>query len=101
MDSMQAQDFPVDPVGGQPIGAGPDVTGLVRALERRVAQMESKFDEANEARERLERQVTAQSEELRVQRAAIARTQRALRSLSRSDDEQATEPALKDPGRTA
>jgi hypothetical protein len=63
--------------------------------------MESKFDEANEARERLERQVTAQSEELRVQRAAIARTQRALRSLSRSDDEQATEPALKDPGRTA
>ena len=49
------------------------------------------------ARERLERQVAAQSEELRVQRAAIARTQRALRSLSRSEEEQATEPALREP----
>ena len=39
----------------------------------------------------------AQSEELRVQRAAIARTQRALRSLSRSEEEQATEPALREP----
>ncbi len=42
-------------------------------------------------------EVAAQAEELRVQRAAIARTQRALRSLNRPAEEQATEPALRDP----
>ena len=72
---------------------------LVRELERRVAQLETRLDEANDARERLERQVAAQSEELRVQRAAIARTQRALRGLNRGEEEQATEPALRDPNR--
>ena len=72
---------------------------LVRELERRVAQVETRLDEANDARERLERQVAAQSEELRVQRAAIARTQRALRGLNRGEEEQATEPALRDPNR--
>ena len=76
-----------------------DVTRLVRELERRIAQVETRLDEANDARERLERQVAAQSEELRVQRAAIARTQRALRGLNRGDEEQATEPALRDPSR--
>ena len=40
--------------------------------------------------------MAAQSEELRVQRAAIARTQRALRTMSRGDEEKATEPALRD-----
>ena len=78
-----------------------DVTRLVRELERRVAQIETRLDEANDARERLERQVAAQSEELRVQRAAIARTQRALRGLNRGEEEQATEPALRDPSRPA
>ena len=77
-------------------GAGGDITRLVRELERRVAQIETRLDESVDARERLERQVAAQSEELRVQRAAIARTQRALRGLNRSDEEQATEPALRD-----
>ena len=76
-----------------------DVARLVRELERRVAQVETRLDEANDARERLERQVAAQSEELRVQRAAIARTQRALRGLNRGEEEQATEPALRDPSR--
>ncbi len=76
-----------------------DVARLVRELERRIAQVETRLDEANDARERLERQVAAQSEELRVQRAAIARTQRALRGLNRGDEEQATEPALRDPNR--
>ena len=51
---------------------------------------------AREKGKRLERQVAAQSEELRVQRAAIARTQRALRTLSRGEEEKATEPALRD-----
>ena len=73
-----------------------DVLRLVHELERRMGQLESKLAEANEARERLERQVAAQSEELRVQRAAIARTQRALRTMSRGDEDKATEPALRD-----
>jgi hypothetical protein len=76
-----------------------DMGRLMRELERRVAQLETRLDEANDARERLERQVAAQSEELRVQRAAIARTQRALRGLNRGEEEQATEPALRDPNR--
>lgn len=78
-------------------GGDSDVARLVQELEQRVSKMETRLDEANDARERLERQVAAQSEELRVQRAAIARTQRALRSLNRSEDDQATEPALREP----
>ena len=76
-------------------GSG-DMGRIVRELQSRMAALETKLEEANEARERLERQVAAQSEELRVQRAAIARTQRALRSMSRSDDDKASEPALRD-----
>jgi len=82
-----------------PVGADSDLGGLVRELERRMGQLEGRLDQANEARERLERQVTAQSEELRVQRAAIARTQRALRGMNRGGEEQATEPALRDPSK--
>jgi hypothetical protein len=78
-------------------GGGADIARLVRDLERRVAQLEARLDESTEARERLERQVATQAEELRVQRVAIARTQRALRGLNRSDEEQATEPALREP----
>jgi hypothetical protein len=69
---------------------------IVQEMQRRMAQLESRLDESNAARERLERQVAAQSEELRVQRAAIARTQRALRGLTRTEEE-ATEPALRGP----
>jgi hypothetical protein len=76
-----------------------DLTRVVREMERRIAHLETRLDESIDARERLERQVAAQTEELRVQRAAIARTQRALRGLSRSEEEQATEPALRDPGK--
>ncbi len=78
---------------------GSDMARLFRDLERRVVQLEARLDESSDARERLERQVAAQAEELRVQRAAIARTQRALRSMSRSEDDQATEPALREGGR--
>ena len=62
-----------------------------------MSELEGRLDEANEAREKLERQVAAQAEELRVQRAAIARTQRALRGMNRgAGDERASEPALRD-----
>jgi hypothetical protein len=83
----------------QSMDSSSDPGPLVQELERRMAQLESRLDEANEARERLERQVTAQSEELRVQRAAIARTQRALRGMTRIGEDQATEPALRDPSK--
>jgi hypothetical protein len=100
----RASDLPADPARTT---AGPqrasstaapdtDVLRVVHELERRMGQLEAKLAEANEARERLERQVAAQSEELRVQRAAIARTQRALRTMSRGDEDKATEPALRD-----
>jgi hypothetical protein len=98
-----AMDLPIEraPRGAQApsMASDSDMGPLVQELERRMAQLESRLDEANEARERLERQVTAQSEELRVQRAAIARTQRALRGMTRIGEEQATEPALRDPSK--
>lgn len=74
-----------------------EVMRMLREFEQRVSGLESKLEEVSEAKERLERQVAAQTEELRVQRAAIARTQRALRNMSRPDDESPTEPALRDP----
>ncbi len=78
-------------------GGSDDVMRMMREFERRIASLETRLDESADARERLERQVAAQTEELRVQRAAIARTQRAVRNLNRSDDEGPTEPALRDP----
>ena len=54
-------------------GGNSDTLQLIRELERRLATVETRFDEVVDARERLERQVAAQTEELRVQRAAIAR----------------------------
>lgn len=61
--------------------------------ERRMAHLERRIEELVDARERLERQVSAQTEELRVQRAAIARTQRVLRTVApRSEDEPSSDP---------
>jgi len=75
-----------------------DTGRMMQEFERRIASLESRLDDVVDARERLERQVAAQTEELRVQRAAIARTQRAVRNLSRTEDEGgATEPAIRDP----
>ena len=73
---------------------------MVREMQRRGAALEGRIDELVDARDRLERQVAAQTEELRVQRAAIARTQRAVRNLARPEDagdDEPTEPALRDP----
>jgi len=70
---------------------------MLRDIEQRLAQIEQRLVRDSDARERLERQVVAQTEELRVQRAAIARTQRVLRTLSRPED-LATEPVIKSPG---
>jgi hypothetical protein len=70
---------------------------VLRDVEQRLAQIEQRLARDADARERVERQVAAQTEELRVQRAAIARTQRVLRTLSRPED-LATEPVIKNPG---
>jgi hypothetical protein len=74
-----------------------DLVRLLRDVERRMAQVEQRLAQAAEARERVERQIAAQTEELRVQRAAIARTQRVLRTLARPED-LATEPVPRGPG---
>jgi hypothetical protein len=84
-------------IGNVRAGAGDDVMRMIREFERRIASLETRLDESADARERLERQVAAQTEELRVQRAAIARTQRAVRNMNRPDDEGPTEPALREP----
>jgi hypothetical protein len=106
MNQPTSSDFPMDrpaadrtaATAARPASAvpGADVVRLVQDLERRMSLLEKKLGEANEAREKLERQVAAQSEELRVQRAAIARTQRALRTMTRGEEDKATEPALRD-----
>ena len=91
--------------GGMPPVAGvpEEFQQMMREMNRRVEALEGRIDELVDARDRLERQVAAQTEELRVQRAAIARTQRAVRNLARPEDgegaveQEATEPALRDP----
>jgi hypothetical protein len=60
--------------------------------ERRIAHLEKRMEELGEAKDRLERQIAAQTEELRVQRAAIARTQRVLRSIAPKGDDEPSEP---------
>jgi len=89
--------------GGMPpaMGAGipEEFQQMMAEMSRRMEALESRCDELVDARDRLERQVAAQTEELRVQRAAIARTQRAVRNLGRpeGEEQEATEPALRDP----
>jgi hypothetical protein len=82
-----------DEVAAQ-VGEPAAAPGLSSEFERRLARLDERVEELGEVKERLERQVAAQTEELRVQRAAIARTQRILRDLTRPEEE-ATEPALK------
>jgi hypothetical protein len=93
--------IPAERVVGTPVATASHTEesagGALRDLEQRLALIEQRLARDADARERLERQVVAQTEELRVQRAAIARTQRVLRTLSRPED-LATEPVIKSPG---
>ena len=69
----------------------------VSGLTDRIASLERQVADLLDARERLERFAAAQNEELRVQRAAIARTQRVLRGMARPEDstgEAGTQPSL-------
>jgi len=65
-----------------------EALALVRGLEDKIASLQERLGDAVDSRERIERQIAAQNEELRVQRAAIARTQRAVRNISRPDDDE-------------
>ena len=86
----------VEPAGVDPYQAGweaaEEAISLVRGLEEKVASLEVRLEEAIDSREGIERQMAAQNEELRVQRAAIARTQRAVRNISRPEGESRSEP---------
>lgn len=75
-----------------PVGTGLDAED---EAERRIAHLEKRIEELAEGKDRLERQVAAQTEELRVQRAAIARTQRVLRSIAPKGDEEPSEPLVR------
>ena len=86
----------VEPAGVDPYQAGREAAeeaiSLVRGLEEKVASLQVRLEEAIDSREGIERQMAAQNEELRVQRAAIARTQRAVRNISRPEGESRSEP---------
>ena len=110
MDEMEviSRDQVNESLGGMPSSAAgipEEFQQMMREMNRRVESLEGRIDELVDARDRLERQVAAQTEELRVQRAAIARTQRAVRNLARPEDEdgeqEPTEPALRDPNATS
>ena len=76
-------------------GDAGEIDPRVEALQLRVDALEFALERALEGRERLDAQLVAQAEELRVQRAAIARTQRALRSLAQGRGSSQDEEALR------
>ncbi len=90
-------------LGQEPVGfAAGSVTseGMVplsqyQELEERLHKLEGRLSDIDSARERLEQQGVNQTEELRVQRAAIARTQRVLRTLTRPEEDVSDEPVPK------
>ena len=62
-----------------------EVARVLKEIESRLSALEGRLDEFAEWKSRVEKQIGAQTEELRVQRAAIARTQRAVRQMSRPE----------------
>jgi hypothetical protein len=75
-----------DPSGGAASPTEESEPVPASVLEQRMRGLEERLEQLVHSRERLERQVAAQTEELRVQRAAIARTQRVVRSMSKPED---------------
>jgi hypothetical protein len=61
--------------------------GQLLEIQEQLQKIEGRLSDIESARERLEQQGINQTEELRVQRAAIARTQRVLRSITRTEDD--------------
>jgi len=79
-------ELPEAPSGAEPEGVAKTESPEVEELERRIERLEARLADSLDARERLERKLAAHTEELRVQRAAIARTQRAVRAAVRNPD---------------
>lgn len=77
-------------------GSEGGVERTLQEIERRLRHIETRVEEAADSRERTERALAAHTEELRVQRSAIARAQRVLRNLTRPDE--SNEPVPKGPG---
>lgn len=99
ISAIAAVEAATDAASLPPGEAGPTLA-RVRELEQRIAQLEQRLEGAADSRERIERALVAQNEELRVQRAAIARTQRVLRSIAKPE-EMAMEPVPRGPGGSA
>lgn len=75
-------------VGSSPAGSGGGISAAqFEELQGQLKKIEGRLSDFEAARERLEQQGVNQTEELRVQRAAIARTQRVLRSITRTEDD--------------
>lgn len=68
-------------------GASSASGGELLEIQEQLKKIEGRLSDIESARERLEQQGVNQTEELRVQRAAIARTQRVLRSITRTEDD--------------
>ncbi len=101
-DSMgmeATEPIPTDRSAANAAPAAAPSAGDGGSLETRVAQLEGALAQLAQSRENIERQVAAQTEELRVQRAAIARTQRVVRSIGDGGEEEpgATEPVPRAP----
>ena len=71
------------PPAPRPAQAALPEESQLEALSYRVEALEFALERALEGRARLEAQLAEQGEQLRVQLAALARTQRAVRALSR------------------
>ncbi len=91
-DSMESVDegHQASPTESDPESAAgfpyPDLSPVLQEIENRVAMLEGRIDSILAERDGVDKQMDAHTEELRVQRAAIARTQRAVRTLSRPED---------------
>jgi hypothetical protein len=83
------------PVAAAVAGDG-GIERTLQEIERRLRHIETRVEEIADSRERTDRAIAAHTEELRVQRSAIARAQRVLRNLTRPDE--ASEPVPKGPG---
>ena len=89
-DAAGPMGIPEAPLHAEPEVVAKEVASAqIEELERRIERLEARLADSLEARERLERQLAAHTEELRVQRAAIARTQRAVRAAVRGPEAEA------------
>lgn len=86
---VEGEDFALVEAGATEASTALATEGLHPILERieaRLLSMEARLEDFEAGTSGFEKQLDTHTEELRVQRAAIARTQRALRQISRPRD---------------